>query len=108
MKQCRTKVDKCGIYANDGIERNQEQEFNMTEKIYTPIGVAGLRMYTPVEVAGLLNVTRRTIYAWLKEGKLGSVKMGTRVRIDPKDLELFIKAHRRTAATCETTDTEGK
>lgn len=66
------------------------------------------QMNRPIDIARRLNVTRRTVYAWIRKGCLASYKIGSRVRIDPKDLELFIKAHRRTAATCETTDTEGK
>lgn len=66
------------------------------------------QMNRPIDIARRLNVTRRTVYAWIRQGRLAAYKIGSRVRIDPNDLELFIKAHRRTVATCETADTAGK
>jgi len=56
------------------------------------------QMRTPSEVAQLLNVTRRTVYAWIHDRKLAVVKIGTRVRIEASVLARFIEAHRQSAA----------
>lgn len=41
---------------------------------------------TPAEAAKLLRVTRRTVYNWLKEGKLPAVQFGRGWRIRRADL----------------------
>lgn len=56
------------------------------------------RMFTPNEVAGLLKITRRTIYAWIRDGRLAAVKIGTRVRVEASELERFVAAHRSKTA----------
>lgn len=48
--------------------------------------------FTPEEVADRFKVTRRTIYRWIKEGRLQSVKVGDLVRITKSALEEFLKA----------------
>jgi excisionase family DNA binding protein len=63
-----------------------------------PVG-KGRRLMTTDEVAEQLGVTRRTVQNWVKDGSLacyafGSGK-GTTYRIDPTDLEVFLKKHRR-------------
>jgi excisionase family DNA binding protein len=51
-------------------------------------GVEGL--LTPEEVAARLRVTRRTVYAWLKIGRLRGLRAGKGWRIRPQDLEAFL------------------
>ncbi len=46
--------------------------------------------YTPAEVADMLKTTRRTVYKWIEQGKLKSVKAGKYVRIARDDLESFL------------------
>jgi excisionase family DNA binding protein len=46
--------------------------------------------YTPAEVANMLKTTRRSVYRWIKAGKLKSVKAGKYVRIARDDLEAFL------------------
>ena len=41
---------------------------------------------TPEETAKLLRVTRRTVYNWLKEGKLPALKYGRSWRIHRSEL----------------------
>jgi len=41
---------------------------------------------TPEEAATLLRVTRRTVYAWLKTGKLPALHIGSTWRIRLSDL----------------------
>jgi excisionase family DNA binding protein len=50
-------------------------------------------LYTPLQVAELLQVTRRTIYIWIKTKKLAAVRAGNRVRIPAKSVETFLKKH---------------
>jgi excisionase family DNA binding protein len=45
------------------------------------------KYYTPEEVAEELRVTRRTIYSWLKSGRLPGVRVGRGWRIRAQDLE---------------------
>jgi excisionase family DNA binding protein len=46
---------------------------------------------TPEEVAGELHVTRRTVYEWLRSGRLRGVRAGRGWRIRSEDVELFLR-----------------
>ena len=46
--------------------------------------------YTVEEVANLLKVSKLTVYDLLKKGTLPSFKVGRQMRIQAKDLQLFI------------------
>jgi excisionase family DNA binding protein len=63
-----------------------------------PVG-EGRTLLTTDEVAERLGVTRRTVQNWIKAGELACYQFGegkgTTYRIDPKDLEAFLKKHRR-------------
>lgn len=49
-------------------------------------------MYTVQEAADYLNVSRKTIYKWIKDGSLKAQKLGKRLyRIDEFDLYTFIR-----------------
>src|ERR1700737_2924514 len=50
----------------------------------------GEGLLTPEEVAARLRVTRRTVYAWLKIGRLRGLRAGKGWRIRPQDLEAFL------------------
>lgn len=52
--------------------------------------MAEMKVYTIDEVATLLHVTRRTIYTYIKDGKLKAVKIGKYWRITEKALEAFL------------------
>ena len=52
--------------------------------------MAELKVYTIEEVVQLLHVTRRTIYTYIKEGKLKAVKIGKYWRVTQKNLEEFL------------------
>ena len=52
--------------------------------------MADMRVYTIEELVTLLHVTRRTIYTYIKEGKLKAVKMGKYWRVTQKQLEDFL------------------
>lgn len=46
-----------------------------------------LKVYTLEEIAELLHITRRTLYSYVKEGKLKGVKVGKYWRVTEKNLE---------------------
>lgn len=48
-----------------------------------------LEVYTLEEIIGLLNVTRRTLYNWIKDGKLKAFKAGREWRVTRKALDEF-------------------
>lgn len=52
--------------------------------------MAELKVYTIEEVVQLLHVTRRTVYTYIKEGKLKAVKIGKYWRVTQKNLEEFL------------------
>jgi len=49
-----------------------------------------LTLYTLAEVAEILKVTRRTLYTYVKEGKLKAVKIGKYWRVSEAALREFI------------------
>jgi excisionase family DNA binding protein len=48
-------------------------------------------LYTAEEVATALRVTRRTVYEWLKIGRLHGTRVGRGWRIRPEDIEAFTR-----------------
>jgi excisionase family DNA binding protein len=65
-----------------------------------PVG-EGQALLTTDEVAAHLGVTRRTVHNWIKAGELACSQFGegkgATYRIDLKDVEAFLKKHRRGA-----------
>ncbi len=53
--------------------------------------MADIRIYTLEEVMSILQVTRRTVYNYIKNGDLKAVKMGKYWRVREEDLEEFTK-----------------
>lgn len=49
-----------------------------------------IKVYTLEEIAELLHITRRTLYTYVKEGKLKAVKVGKYWRVTEKNLEEFL------------------
>lgn len=52
--------------------------------------MAEITVYTLDEVADILKVTKRTLYTYVKEGKLPAVKMGKYWRVSADALQGFI------------------
>jgi len=50
-----------------------------------------LEVYTLKEIEELLQVTRRTLYNWLKAGKLKAFRAGREWRVTREALEQFLK-----------------
>ena len=54
-----------------------------------------MRLLTVRDAVERLNVTERTLRAWLAAGKLPAVRLSARcIRIRPEDLEAFIEGRR--------------
>ena len=49
-----------------------------------------IKVYDLLEVQDILKVTRRTLYSYIKDGKLKAVKMGRVWRIRHEDLDEFM------------------
>ena len=57
------------------------------------------QLLTVPEAAKVLGVkSRNTVYGLIARGELPVVQIGKASRIDVRDLEAFIQAHKRTAA----------
>ena len=48
-----------------------------------------MKVYTLEELVDLLKVTRRTLYNYIKSGRLKAVKMGKYWRVTQKQLDAF-------------------
>ena len=53
--------------------------------------MAELTTYTLVEVAEILKVTRRTIYNYIKQGKIPATKVGHQWRVTEQALKEFLQ-----------------
>ena len=49
-----------------------------------------IKLYTILELVDILHVTRRSIYEWIKTGKLHAVKLGKEWRVREEDLDAFL------------------
>ena len=49
-----------------------------------------IKVYTILELVDILHVTRRSIYEWIKTGKLHAVKLGKEWRVREEDLDAFL------------------
>ncbi|MEA4923809.1 MAG: helix-turn-helix transcriptional regulator [Syntrophomonadaceae bacterium] len=47
------------------------------------------RSLTPTEVAEILKITKHTVYEMVKRGDIPAYRIGRKMRIDPKDVELY-------------------
>jgi excisionase family DNA binding protein len=52
-------------------------------------------LQSPIEVARRLGMSRSNVYHLATVGSLLSIKFGKAVRFDPKDVEEYIREHRR-------------
>lgn len=50
--------------------------------------------YTPQEVARLLKLRVRTVYDYIREGKLAAARFGNRWRIAPADFDAFVEGQK--------------
>lgn len=71
-----------------------EQEIKLRYKKHTQRRLDDMltKIYTIEEVVEILKVTRRTVYNYLKEGKLNAVKLGRSWRVTEEELNRFINS----------------
>jgi len=50
-----------------------------------------IKVYSIIEVMDILKVTRRTIYNWLRAGKIKAFKVGKEWRITEESLREFLE-----------------
>lgn len=48
-----------------------------------------IEVYTLKEIEDLLQVTRRTLYNWIKDGKLKAFRIGKEWRVRKEELDRF-------------------
>lgn len=70
--------------------------------------MADIKVYTLDEVADILKVTKRTLYTYVKEGKLSAVKMGKYWRVSQEALEAFISTGTPVADANRRKENQGK
>lgn len=49
-----------------------------------------IEVYTLEEVADIVHVTRRTIYTWVKDGKIKAFKVGRQWRVKREELDKLL------------------
>ena len=54
-------------------------------------------LLTPAEVVDWLRVTRRSVYEWIRTGRLPALRAGGRWRIRREDVEAFVRSQKRNA-----------
>jgi excisionase family DNA binding protein len=54
-------------------------------------------LLSPLEVAEQLGVSDQTVYNWIREKRIGALKMGRLLRIRQSELERFVAANSTTA-----------
>ena len=52
-------------------------------------------LMTPDEAAHILNTDKRNVLDWIRAGRLAGVKVGKEWRVDPTDLEEFIRKNKK-------------
>jgi len=63
---------------------------------YRPRRSASLEEFlTMQEVAGICRVSTKTVRRWIDRGQLVTHRFGSRLRISPADLEVFVKLRRK-------------
>ena len=55
-------------------------------------------LLSPLEVAQQLGVSDQTVYNWIREKRIGALKMGRLLRIRQSELERFVAANTTTPA----------
>jgi excisionase family DNA binding protein len=52
------------------------------------------RLMTVADAADFLAVSRRQVYVLLERGELPAVRVGTRIRLIPTELDAYLERHR--------------
>lgn len=68
--------------------------------------MAELKVYTLDEIVEILHVTKRSIYSYIKDGKLKAVKIGKYWRVTQENLEDFLSTGTKDATAAYRTKPE--
>ena len=52
-------------------------------------------LMTVSEVADYLKVRKETVYRWIKDREIAAIYLDRAIRIDERDLAIFISKHRK-------------
>jgi excisionase family DNA binding protein len=81
--------------------RDIGESFLMTQRIKKMSGNSeelreclGVVLYNLAEVAGILKLSERTVYQYIKDGKLKAQKIGTHWKISEGNLKAFLNGER--------------
>ena len=83
------KKGEPGTYSNPLVIETGEELNALFDRVRSKPQPA-IKVYSLEEVADILQLTRRTLYNYIKDGKLQAVKMGKYWRVTEKNLEAFI------------------
>lgn len=91
-----------GLLEDDGIREADREDYRHTLlKMYQE--AVGARIlpafFTPQEVASMLRVSRRSVYNWMRAGKLPASKVGDTWRVSQRQLDAFLEAGKPAGAT---------
>ena len=85
LRYGRRRSGRTGGHVNQKPDTADAQDITERKTIMTEI-----KVYTVDEVAELLQVTRTTVYAYIKSGKLKAKKIGKYYRITEENLRAFL------------------
>ena len=54
-------------------------------------GKGAERPYTVAQIADICQVSERTVHRWIAAGHLPVTRLGRLIRVNPRDLELFLR-----------------
>ena len=61
-----------------------------------PVVIGDLRLYTLDEIEEKLSVSRRTLWGYIKSGKLTAVKFGSKTYVTEKSLQEYFNQPKKT------------
>ena len=64
---------------------------NSRDSIYLRKERITLKLLTPEEVAEILKIQRKTVYSYIKDGKIKAGKVGKEWRIREEDLKEYLR-----------------
>ncbi len=82
--------DQIRTIIREEISKNQQQLQTMAGSMETP-GLKEKPLFKIEEICSIFNVTRPTIYEWIKHGKLKRIKIRSRVYFLGRDIRQLIQ-----------------
>jgi excisionase family DNA binding protein len=79
------------VIIREEVSRNQKEQPVLVSILETP-GLTEKPLYKIQEICSLFNITKPTIYDWIKHGKLKRVKIRSRVYFLGSDIRQLMQA----------------